>query len=67
MIWVILIFALLISSTVITSMWLFTKYENSKTIDKDEIEFDLSERPTISPTPTPTLEKKKRVRKPKKS
>lgn len=67
MIWVILILALLISSTVITSMWLFSNYEKSKNVDKDIIEFDLSEMPTISPTPTPLIEKKKRGRKPKKS
>lgn len=67
MIWVILIFALLISSTVIVSMSLFSKYKNSKKVDNDIIDFDLSEMPTISPTPTPILEKKKRVRKPKKS
>ena len=47
-------------------MWLVSKYNSSKNESKEEINFELSEMPTLPPTPTPIFEKNKRGRKPKK-
>jgi hypothetical protein len=61
MIWVILLSVLILG--------LMFKFSKPKPINvkDEEIQFELSEMPTIVPTPTPNVVKKKRGRKPKKS
>lgn len=66
MIWILLVILGLISSTILTGMWLVSKYHSSKNESKEEINFELSEMPTLPPTPTPIFEKNKRGRKSKK-
>lgn len=66
MIWFLLVILGLISSSILTGMWLVSEYQTSKKENKEDINFEMSEMPTLPPTPTPIIEKNKRGRKSKK-
>jgi tellurite resistance protein TehA-like permease len=60
-----MIYTILIFLSIVVSVFAFQWRNYKKTVKIDESPFDLTEFAQKMPTPTPSVEKKKRIRKPK--
>ena len=60
-----MIYTILIFLSIVVFVFAFQWRNYKKTVKSDENPFELTEFAQKMPTPTPTIEKKKRVRKPK--